>query len=158
MTKHCLNDYQLQFLREMIKRGVRFLVIGGQARNVYHGTRTRDLDLWVDISSQNRPALDLCLMAWAAEHPMHSAANFSPPLPLRPGVQIKFPDDEVFYVGADGEPTAIVPADCIDVLTSIGAADFGKFYDRAEWHEIAGIRLPLLARDDLNVVSPAKSV
>jgi hypothetical protein len=39
-------------------------------------------------------------------------------------VQIKFPDAEVLFLGADGEPHEIGPEDCIDVLTSIGSADF----------------------------------
>jgi hypothetical protein len=53
--------------------------------------------------------------------------------------------------------TAFVPADCIDILTSIGAADFNEFYNRAAWLEVAGIRLPLLARGDLEAISPSKS-
>jgi hypothetical protein len=158
MIAHCLNEYHLQFLNLFVEKNVRFLIVGGQARSVHEGTTTRDLDLWVDISTQNRPALDLCLMAWAAQHPMHSTANFLPPLPLRPGVQIKFPDDDVLYLDADDEPIAIGPTDCIDILTSIGTADFSEFYDRAEWREVAGIRLPLLARGDLDTISPEKNI
>jgi hypothetical protein len=57
-----LNEYHLQFLRLLTERGVRFLVIGGQARFAYHGIATRDLDIRVDLSSENGPALEECLV------------------------------------------------------------------------------------------------
>lgn len=151
-----LNEYHLQFLRLLVSRDVRFLIIGGQARALHHGTVTRDLDVWVDIESANRPKLDLALIAWATEHPAHSAANFAPPLPLRPGVQIKVPDADALFLGSDGEPHEIKPADGIDVLTSVGSSDFADFHRRAEWREIAGIRLPVLAASDLDAISPPK--
>lgn len=158
MPEGCLNEYHLQFLRMFAGRGVRFLIIGGQARAVHHGTPTRDLDIWIDISNLNRPAVDFALCAWATEHPTHSHQLFpSTPLPLRPDVQIKFPDGEVLYLGADGEPKKIGPADCIDVLSSIGAVDFAAHYDRADLPEIAGLRLPFLALGDLDAISPLKS-
>jgi hypothetical protein len=158
MFAACLNEYHLQFLDLIVQRGVRFLIIGGQARAVHEGSTTRDLDLWVDISARNRPALDLALITWATEHPLHSSGNFSFPLPLRPGVQIKFPEDDVLYLDASNEPAAIGPLDCVDILTSIGAACFCEFYDRAEWRGTVGITLPFLARSDLETISPKKNI
>ncbi|KJC47322.1 hypothetical protein UB31_18890 [Bradyrhizobium sp. LTSP849] len=157
MPESCLNEYHLQFLQLLIRRGARFLVIGGQARAVHEGVSTRDLDIWVDVAAGSRPALEGALISWTTKYPVHSAADFSPPLPLRPGVQIKFPDADVYFLGADGEPKEIGPADCIDILTSIGPADFAAHYDRADWREIAGLRLPFLARGDLDAISPPKS-
>jgi hypothetical protein len=156
MTGGYFNEYHLQFLKLFVERGVRFLIIGGQARAAHHGTRTRDLDVWVDISVANRPSIDNALFAWAAKYPTHSASSFSPPLQLRPNVQIKFPDAEVLFLGADGEPHEIGPEDCIDVLTSIGSADFVEHYARAEWRDVAGLHLPFLALTDLDTISPAK--
>ena len=101
--RSCLNEYQLQFLKLLVDRRCRFLIIGGQARSIHEGAVTRDLDVWVDISSANRPTLDLTLLAWATEHRMHSSADFSQtPLQLRPCVQIKFPECNAFFIGADG--------------------------------------------------------
>ena len=157
MAESCLNEYHMQFLRLLVDHSVRFLIVGGQARAVHHGAPTRDLDLWLDISNENRPASDLALLSWATKYPRHSAADFTPPLPLRPDVQIKFPDDEVLYLGADGQPKEIGPADCIDLLTSIGPADFAAHYGRADWRSVAGLYLPFLARGDLDSISPLKS-
>jgi hypothetical protein len=157
MPEPYFNEYHIQFLEFFILRDIRFLIIGGQARAVHDGSPTKDLDIWIDISADNRPAVDLALIAWAAKYPMHSTADLSQsPLPLRPGVQIKFPDDDVFYLGADGEPNEVGPADCIDILTSIGSDDFVEYYDRADWREIKGLRLPILSRQDLAAISPIK--
>jgi hypothetical protein len=93
-----LNEYQLQFLKLLVDRRCRFLIIGGQARSIHEGTVTRDLDVWVDLSSANRPTLDLTLLAWATEHRIHSSADFSQtPLPLRPCVQIISGVQRIFH-------------------------------------------------------------
>jgi hypothetical protein len=157
MLQHCLNQYHLQFLRALALGEVRYLVIGGQARFAHQGVRTRDLDLWVDISSQNRPALDQCLVAWKIEHPMHTEVDLSSvPLSLRPGLQIKFPDADVWFMGRDNEPAEILPVDGIDILTSIGDADFSAYYDRAVRTLIDGLEIPFLAADDLEAISPPR--
>jgi hypothetical protein len=152
-----LNEYHLQFLQPLVERGVLFMIVGGQARSIHEGAVTRDLDIWVDISPSNRPALDHCLIAWATKYPMHSAASFSPPLPLRRNVQIQFPDADVLFLGDNNELSEIGPEDGIDVLTSIGSSSFGEFYGRAHWEQVAGLKLPFLARNDLEKISPPKS-
>ena len=128
IPQHGMNEYHLQFLRQLLSRGVRFLVIGGQARFVHHGTITRDLDLWVDVSLQNRPQLVQCLIAWKLEYPVHYFADISA---LRPGVQIRSPDADVWFMGRDKQPVELLVADGIDILTSIGDADFDEYYPRA---------------------------
>jgi hypothetical protein len=133
------------------------LVIGGQARFVHHGISTHDLDLWVDISPQNRPALDQCLIEWKAKYPMHSLTDFSPPLALRPGVQIKFPDADVWFMGRDDQPAELLIADGLDILTSIGDADFNEYYDRAVLKPIDGQDVPFLSAGDLEAISPSKA-
>ena len=155
-SSNSLNEYQLKFLELLVLRGVRFLIVGGQARSVHEGTRTRDLDIWVDISKANRSALERSLADWNARYPTHSTENFSSPLNLRPGVQIKFPDGDVMFIGSDNKPKEIGPADGIDILTSIGSSCFKDFYDRAYWLEIAGIKLPFVPHDDLETISPKK--
>jgi len=149
-----LNDYHLQFLRLLNERGARFLVIGGQARFAYHGIATKDLDIWVDISSENRPALEECLVEWKIEHPLHTLGDFSRPLALRPEVQIKFPDADAWFMRRDGEPAEILVQDGIDVLTSIGETDFKSYYERATTMVIDGLKIPFLAADDIEAISP----
>jgi hypothetical protein len=155
--QHRLNEYHLQFLRSMLRGGVRFLVIGGQVRFVFQGTATRDLDVWVDISPQNRPALDQCIASWNAKYPLHNLADFSPPLPLRAGLQITFPTDDVWFMGPDNEPAELLVADGIDILTSIGDADFNEHYARAVMRPIDGQNVPFICADDLEVISPVKA-
>jgi hypothetical protein len=149
-----LNEYHLQFLRLCSDRDVRYLVIGGQARFAYFDTPTRDLDLWVDISPKNRPALDHCLVAWKAKYPTHTLADISLPLALRPKVQIKFPDADVWYLRSDGEPAEISALDGIDILTSIGEADFELYYQRASTKVVDGLNIVFLAGDDIDAIGP----
>jgi len=148
-----LNEYHLKFLRLFNGRGVRFLVIGGQARFAYHGIATRDLDIWADISLENRPALEECLVEWKMEHPVHTLADFSRPLPLRPKVQIKFPDADAWFMRPNGEPAEILVQDGIDVLTSIGEADFKSHYERATTMVIDRLSIPFLAAEDIEAIS-----
>jgi len=128
LPSSCLNEYHLQFRKLLVERGTRFLIVGGQARALHEGSNTKDLDVWVDISDDNRSALDECVITWVEHNPMRSLQDFSPPLPWRAGVQIKFPDADVLFLGADGEPAEIGPDDCIDLFTSIGEANFEEFY------------------------------
>jgi hypothetical protein len=150
-----LNEYHLQLLRLFSDRDVRYLVIGGQTRFTYFGTPTRDLDLWVDISPKNRPALDYCLAEWKARYPAHTLTDFSLPLALRPNVQIKFPDADVWYLRSDGEPAEISVREGIDILTSIGEANFEFHYDRATTKVVDGLNIVFLAVDDIEAISPS---
>jgi hypothetical protein len=149
-----LNEYHLQFLRLFDEHHVRYLVIGGQARFVYFGTPTRDLDVWVDISQRNRPALDNCLAEWKARHPVHTMLDFSFPLALRPNVQIKFPDADALFLGSDAEPAEILAQDGIDILTSIGDADFEIYFARSTTKAAFGIDVTFLSLADLETISP----
>jgi hypothetical protein len=119
-----LNDYHLQFLELLNRRGVRFLVIGGQARFAHFGVATRDLDIWVDISMKNTPALSQSLIEWKKKYPIHTLMDISPPVGLRPNVQIKFPDADVSFERRDGRLSELLVQDGIDVLTSMRDAEF----------------------------------
>jgi hypothetical protein len=149
-----LNDYHLQFLHRLTDAGVRFLVIGGQARRVHDGSETRDLDIWVDIEPQSRRALETVLLAWSAAHPLHTAQPLTAPLALRPNVQIQFPDADCLYMTRDGIPAPIPTTDRIDILTSVGQHDFEQFYARALTHSVEGMDLKVLSRDDMSIIIP----
>lgn len=144
-----LNDYHLQFVRRLQECNVRYLVIGGQARFTHFGDDTRDLDIWVDLSPSNIPHLERCLVEWSAAHPMHTATPLSRPLGLRRNLQIKFPDADVWYLNSNGEPAEIVPADRIDILTSIGEADFETFYLRCVCMPVHGVEVSFVGPDDI---------
>jgi hypothetical protein len=149
-----LNNYHLQFLSLLHGRDVRFLVIGGQARYQHFGASTRDLDVWVDTSPKNRPALDQCLVDWKESHPLHTLMEISHPLAIRPNVQLKFPDADALYLRSNGESAQILVEDGIDILTSIGEADFDVYYDRATYKILSGMKIPFLAADDIEVICP----
>jgi hypothetical protein len=54
----------------------------------------------------------------------------------------------------DGEPAEILVQDGIDVLTSIGETDFKSYYERATTMVIDGLKIPFLAADDIEAISP----
>jgi hypothetical protein len=149
-----LNDYHLQFLELLNRRNVRFLVIGGQARFAHFGTATRDLDLWVDISSKNRPSLDLALVEWNEKYRIHTLIEISHPLALRPNVQFKFPDADAWFQKRDGEFAEILVQEGIDVLTSIGEFAFDLYYERAATKTVDGQNVAFLAAEDIEAISP----
>lgn len=150
-----LNEYHLQFLHHLTGLGVRFLIIGGQARHVHDGSATRDLDLWVDIDPGSIPALEKALVQWSELHQSHTHRRLtSQTINLRPGVQQKFPDADCWFMTRANEPREILEADRIDVLTSIKDHRFDIFYARAFSHRVDGIDLPFLSKDDLPVISP----
>ena len=59
-----LNDYQIQFLHHLVRHGVTFLIVRGQARWLMNNAhRTRDLDVWVSIAEASKPKLEEALIA-----------------------------------------------------------------------------------------------
>jgi hypothetical protein len=152
-----LNEYQLQFLHNFTDLGVRFLIIGGQARHVHNGSVTRDLDLWVAIDPASTPSLERALVRWSEEHPLHTARPVTSPINFSPKGQQRFPDAECSFMTRAGDPMEILPADGVDILTLGEGYDFDAFYDRAFAQRVDGMALPFLSTGDLPIISPAKS-
>jgi hypothetical protein len=71
-------------------------------------------------------------------HRIHLLIDTSRPLDLRPNLQIKFPDADAWFKRRDGEFAEILVLDCIDILTSIGDADFDFYHKRAVTKVIDG--------------------
>lgn len=155
-VSHSLNEYHLEFLRLLVSLKVRFLIIGGQARYIHLGRSTHDLDLWTDISDQNKFALEQSLSIWKRRYPVHTLSDLSPPIALRPNLQIKFPDADAWYMGSDGKPAEILTKNEIDVLTSVGEADFDACFARAVAVQVDGLDVSFLAAVDLETISPTK--
>jgi len=143
-----LNPYQKQFLQNFLSHRVRFVVIGGMARFHYHDIPTRDLDVLVDIGA-TRLATEHALLAWATRYPAHTLRDMTPPLALRPMVQVKFPDDVCLYMDEGGEIREIAPEDGVDILTTIPVGDFDDLYLRSKVVMLSGLVLRMLSHEDL---------
>jgi hypothetical protein len=159
-----LNDYHIQFLHHLLHHNVAFMVVRGQARwlarspasgragrpdNNCH--QTRDLDIWVSIADGDKPALEQALIDWARAHPRHTNQTWNSPLPLRPKVQIAFPEfDHVWYLDRSGEMKEISTADRIDVLTSLEGMDFDECLKHADTHEVDGVSVYAMSPADLD--------
>ena len=147
-----LSEYHLQFLHNFTDVGVRFLIIGGQARHVHNGSVTRDLDLWVAIDPASTPSLG-GRWSWSQEPQLHTAAINSP-ISFSPKRQLKFPDAECSFMTRAGDPMEILPADGVDILTSMEDHDFDAFYHRAFTQCVDGMALPFLSAGDLPIDQP----
>jgi hypothetical protein len=147
-----LNEYHIQFLHHLARHKVTFLIVRGQARwliNKEH--RTRDLDIWVSIVDKCKPTLERALIEWAREHPLHTNQNWTPPLPLRPNVQIAFPEfDGVWYTDRSGEPREISTADRVDVLTSLQGMPFKQCFKQAVVYDVEGVPVRAMSAADLD--------
>jgi len=152
-----LNEYHLQFLHNFTDLGVRFLIIGGQARHVHNGSVTRDLDLWVAIDPASTPSLEKALLRWSEEHPSHTARPVTSPIKFFPKGQQRFPEAECSFMTRAGDPIEILTADGVDILTSIKDHDFDAFYHRAFTRCVDGMALLFLSAGDLPIISPATS-
>ena len=103
------------------------------------------------------PALELCLAAWIDRYQAHWFQKLTPPLGIRPFIQLKFPDvDGCFYLTHDFHLAQVGTSDGIDVLTSIRGHDFDDVYSRRECFPIDGIDVPVLSCADLEEISPEK--
>lgn len=149
-----LNEYHLEFLRRFNDRTVRYLVLGGQARAVHFGIATRDLDIWVDIGKNNGQALEDCLVSWSANHPLHVFPPLTSPLNLRPNVQIKIPDADVYYLNKAGNSVRITPDEGIDILTSVDDRNFEEYYNRSVVLKVVGdLDIRFIAPGDVDELS-----
>lgn len=148
-----LNDYHRQFLRVLIARGVRFLLVGGLARHLQTGTATRDMDILIDVSPSFAAAIGLALQDWKREHPAHSVGTFQLPLSLELCRQVKFPDtppgETCLYLNDEGEVSSIDSLDGIDILTSIKGSSFAELHERSVSWDFEGQELRMLCVNDL---------
>ncbi|MGR9169604.1 hypothetical protein [Rhizobium sp. KDH_Rht_773_N] len=144
-----LNDYQKEFLENLILHQVRFLVIGGVARHHYASGDTVDLDILIDIEGQ-RDAIEAALEEWKRRYPIHTMLDLTPPLALRPMVQMKFPDDVCAYLDRNGDPQEITPEEGVDVLTTLPGFRFADLYARGNDVIIDGIEVRILCGSDVD--------
>lgn len=116
-------------LAQLEQHGVRYLVVGGIAVAV-HGTPryTKDLDLWVECSSENASRIVAAIDAFGLGSLGLTDADFLDP-------------DMVIQLGY--EPNRI------DLLTSLTGVTFADAYPRRHHVELEGMRIPIIDRESL---------
>jgi predicted nucleotidyltransferase len=124
-----LNKDYKEMLQSLLDNEVEFLIVGAYAMAVYGYPRaTGDLDLWVFTSKEN------------AEKVYKALAEFG--APLSEISKNSFSEKGIIY--------QIGVAPCrIDILTQIDGVDFEQAYPRYNEVEIEGIKVPVIAKEDL---------
>lgn len=121
---------QLDLLSAFLAHGVRFIVVGGHAVNIYTEPRyTGDLDVLVSGDEANGQAVFRALAAFGAPLQGVTAKDF-----------INKPT-QYFQVG--------VPPGRVDVLQSIAAVSFEASWEQAKLVEVNGQMVRFLSREDL---------
>ncbi len=121
------------FLRELLRARVEFLVVGAHALGIHGVPRaTGDLDVWIRPTSEN------------ANRVMDALRMFGAPIEALGIVAGDFSRPEV--VAQLG-----VPPYRIDILTAVSGVDFDAAWTDRVDGEIAGVRVPVLGRRALVV-------
>ena len=124
-----MNSDFSDLLKLMGEFQVRFLVIGGYAVIRYTEPRyTKDLDLWIEPTSENA---DRCFRALAA---------FGAPL-VGLGPLDFTQQGYVYQMG--------IPPTRVDILMSLSGLPFPEAYARRVEIEFDGLRIPILSKEDL---------
>ena len=126
-----MNPDFLDLLRALDEAGARFLVVGAQAMAAHGVPRaTGDMDVWVEPTEHNAPAVWEALSAFGA--PLEafglSVGDFAAV-------------DNVVQIG--------VPPRRVDLMTSIDGVEFGTAWDNRLVVQISDCRVPFLGRADL---------
>jgi len=122
-------------LQAFADEGVSYLLIGGYAVTFHDRPRyTKDLDLWIDSSSQNR------------ERVYRALSNFGAPVNVLEDLRTLAPG-EVLWMGN--------PPVRVDILQQVYVLDYSNSYARrvrVAWH---GVPVNVLSREDLIVSKKA---
>jgi len=118
---------QFEFLRSLIKKEVRFVVIGGYALRFFGCERpTRDLDILIDNGLRNVKKLRPIVVDYLGYEPKFTLEDF-----LKPRQQLKIPDG------------------LIDILTSVDSLNFDLAYEAREQQMEDGTVIPIVSKKDL---------
>ena len=128
------SDYK-ELLKTLNAAHVRYLVVGAYAVMAHTEPRyTKDLDVWVDPTSEN--ALSV----------FRALAEFGAPLS---GITVNdFTRPETFY------QLGVSPVR-IDILTSVSGLDFASAWKNKATYDFDGVPVAVLAREDLIVAKQA---
>jgi len=126
-----VNEDFLDLLGALIAAEARFLVVGAHAMAVHGVPRaTGDLDVWVSTEAANADRVWEALLRFGA--PV-AAMGVSRQDLSRP--------EQVVQIG--------LPPRRIDILTSISGVSFDEAWGGRVTHEVGGLAVPFLGRDEL---------
>jgi predicted nucleotidyltransferase len=120
-----LADDFKEFLKSLNSNSVEYLLIGGYAVGVYgHIRATNDLDIWVNVSSENAARIDRTLREFG-----FASAVLTPDLFLA--------RNNIVRMG--------VPPIRIEILTSISGVEFEPCYAEREMIQIDEMQVPVIS-------------
>jgi hypothetical protein len=124
-----LNQDFREFFESLNRNEVRYLIVGGYAVG-YHGhpRYTKDIDVWIESTSENAARLIQALADFGFSSVGLKAEDF-----IRPGYTIQLG----------------VPPNRIDLLTSVLALDFETCFASKVEADLAGLTVRLIALDHL---------
>jgi hypothetical protein len=129
MDAPLLTDDFKEFLRLLNVHHVDYLLIGGYAVALHGYPRaTIDLDVWVRATQDNAARVVGALQAFGFDSP-----QLAPRLFLLP--------DQIVRFG--------VPPFRIEIMTTISGVTYDECRANAESHEVDGVLVPVISRDDL---------
>jgi hypothetical protein len=118
-----------ELLEILNRRGVRYLAVGGFAVAVHGKPRyTKDLDLWVEISSDNASRIIAALEDFGFASLGLRAEDFLDP-------------DTVVQLGYEPNRVAF--------LTKLSGVDFVEVYPMRQWTRIGDLEVPVIDRASL---------
>jgi len=118
-----------EFLELLGRNGVKYLPIGGYAVVAHGYSRyTKDMDIWVDISSDNAAKIVKTLQDFGM-----ASLGLAEPDFLEP--------DTFIQIG--------LPPVRIDILNTVAGLDFATAYTSRIQQEIDGVQVSLIGLDDL---------
>ncbi len=129
-----MTPRQRDLLAMFASEGVRYLTIGGYGMRCHGFERTTfDIDLWVDRSAQNAAKIARAIETLAPGH-APNGTNWCDVFQLD-ACLVSYPS-----IGPEKE---------VDILTGLGAMDFGECYARSTVADVDGVSLRVLCIQDL---------
>ncbi len=120
-----------EFIESLNKNNVRYLVVGGYAMAFHgHPRFTKDLDVWIEITTENAKKLVQAIADFGLGSIGLTEDDFSEP-------------EEIIQLG--------YPPSRIDILTSIDGVDFDHAYTQRVSTSIEGLTINFITLRDLKI-------
>ena len=124
-----LNRDFKEFIQSLNDNGVRYLVVGGYAVALHGYPRyTKDLDVWVDITSENASKIEKALDQFGFGSLNVNASDFTVP-------------DQMLQLG--------YPPGQIDILTTLPGVEFSECYITRAIVEVDGVLVNFIDLENL---------
>jgi hypothetical protein len=117
------------FVQALSRHGVEYLVVGGHAVGFHSRPRaTKDLDIWIEPSEDNRQRIEAALVDYGAPSEI-----------VQTVMRAKL--DEIVWFGR--------PPNRIDLLQSLPGVEFQEAKTRAAYADSGDQRIPIIGVEDL---------